>query len=77
MKFNKGDYFNHDNKKIEILDVLGEGGQGEVYLVDVLNQKLAFKYYKEIPSADSQWYRHSRKTLACEVHHDIHPGYPD
>ena len=38
MKFNKGDYFNHDNKKIEILDVLGEGGQGEVYLVDVLNQ---------------------------------------
>ncbi len=55
MKFNKGDYFNHDNKKIEILDVLGEGGQGEVYLVDVLNQKLAFKYYKEIPSADFKY----------------------
>lgn len=55
MKFNKGDYFDYNNERIEILDLLGEGGQGEVYLVKVGNNKLAFKYYKEIPSEDFKY----------------------
>ena len=52
MKFSKGDYFNYDGKKVEIVDLLGEGGQGEVYLAKVDNQSFAFKYYKEIPTDD-------------------------
>ena len=54
-KFNKGDYFDYNNQRIEILDLLGEGGQGEVYLVQVGNEKLAFKYYKDIPSEDFRY----------------------
>ena len=55
MKFNKGDYFEYNNQKIEILDLLGEGGQGEVYLVKYGNETLAFKYYKDIPSDDFKY----------------------
>ena len=54
-KFRKGDYFDHGNQRIEILDLLGEGGQGEVYLVRAGNDKLAFKYYKDIPSEDFRY----------------------
>ena len=52
MHFNKNDYFEYDGQKITILDLLGEGGQGEVYLVNDGTSNYAFKYYKEIPSDD-------------------------
>ena len=55
MKFNKSDYFDYNNKRVTILELLGEGGQGEVYLVEYGNQKYAFKYYKEIPSDDFKY----------------------
>ena len=54
-KFNKGDYFDYNNQRIEILDLLGEGGQGEVYLVKCGNDTLAFKYYKDIQSEDFRY----------------------
>jgi len=55
MQFKKNDYFTYNGQKVNILDVLGEGGQGEVYLVSYDNQKLAFKYYKETPSDDFKY----------------------
>ena len=45
MKFIKGDSFDYKGQNIEILDLLGEGGQGEVYLVKIGKDKYAFKYY--------------------------------
>lgn len=47
MRFKKKEEFELSGKKVKILDVLGEGGQGEVYLVSYENNKYAFKYYKE------------------------------
>lgn len=55
MYFNKGDDFTYRGQRYEIVDLLGEGGQGEVYLVDTGSQKLAFKYYKETPSDDFKY----------------------
>ncbi|MBO6280054.1 MAG: hypothetical protein J6M95_00535 [Bacilli bacterium] len=55
MKFNKNDYFEYNNQQVKILELLGEGGQGEVYLVEYNKQKYAFKYYKEIPSSDFKY----------------------
>ena len=52
MTFKKNDYFDLHSKKVTILDFLGEGGQGEVYLVSYGDEKLAFKYYKEIPTQE-------------------------
>ena len=52
MTFSKDDYFDLDGERITILDQLGEGGQGEVYLVDRGGKKYAFKYYKEKPDSD-------------------------
>lgn len=49
MRFNKGDKFKFKNNEIKILDVLGEGGQGEVYLVSDGVSQYAFKYYFDIP----------------------------
>ena len=54
-KFSKNDYFEYNNKKITILDFLGEGGQGAVYLVSDGNDKYAFKYYIDIPSDDFKY----------------------
>ena len=53
--FHKGDTFTCSQGKAEILDLLGEGGQGEVYLASLEGRKLAFKYYKEIPSDDFKY----------------------
>ena len=55
MKFSKNDYFTYNNKKITILDVLGDGGQGEVYLVSDCQEQLAFKIYKEQMSDDFKY----------------------
>ncbi len=55
MKFNKKDSFTLDDKEYVIEDLLGEGGQGEVYLVSNGSEKLAFKYYKDIPSEDFKY----------------------
>lgn len=55
MKFNKGDYFTYNNKKITIVDILGDGGQGEVYLVNDGNEDLAFKIYKDEVSSDFRY----------------------
>ena len=44
-----------DNKVIKIVKPLGEGGQGEVYLVTDGTSQFAFKYYKEIPSSDFKY----------------------
>ena len=61
MKFEKNDYFDYNGNRITILDLLGEGGQGEVYLVSFGNEKCAFKYYKEIPSDDFKY------NLKCNI----------
>ena len=52
MKFKKNDTFQCDGKTVRICEFLGEGGQGEVYLIDVEGERLAFKYYKEPPTPD-------------------------
>lgn len=41
-----------DNKVIKIVKPLGEGGQGEVYLVEHNSKNYALKIYKEKPSDD-------------------------
>lgn len=55
MRFNKNESFTLNGKDIKILDLLGEGGQGEVYLVTDGTSQFAFKYYKEIPSSDFKY----------------------
>ena len=55
MKFEKGDQFQYDGKTVTILDILGDGGQGEVYLVDNAGEKLAFKIYKDQVSGDFRY----------------------
>ena len=41
-----------DNKTFIVKDLLGEGGQGEVYLVDFEGKDYALKIYNDIPSSD-------------------------
>lgn len=53
--FQKGDTFTCASGQVEILDFLGSGGQGEVYLVSYGGRKLAFKYYIETPSEDFKY----------------------
>lgn len=55
MKFKKNDTFDHNGQTVKILDLLGEGGQGEVYLISYRQQQMALKYYKEIPSNDFKY----------------------
>ena len=55
MKFSKGDQFEYEGKTVTILDILGDGGQGEVYLVDNAGERLAFKIYKEQMSEDFRY----------------------
>ena len=52
MRLNKNDKFTYDGKEYKIKELLGEGGQGEVYLVNDGSKDYAFKYYLEIPSND-------------------------
>ena len=58
MILQKGDTFEIENYgKITVLDLLGDGGQGEVYLVssDLDNKKYALKIYKDDVDCDF-WY---------------------
>ena len=55
MIFSKNTCFQLEDKTIKILDFLGEGGQGEVYLVTDGSKQYAFKYYKYIPSSDFKY----------------------
>ena len=55
MRFNKNETFELNGKQIRIVDLLGEGGQGEVYLVNDGIKEYAFKYYFEHPSSDFKY----------------------
>ena len=55
MKFKKNDTITHESKTITVLDFLGEGGQGEVYLVEMEGAKYALKIYKDQVSADFRY----------------------
>ena len=55
MRFNKNETFELNGKQIRIVDLLGEGGQGEVYLVNDGIKDYAFKYYFENPSSDFKY----------------------
>ena len=48
-------------KKIKVLDILGDGGQGEVYLVEMENKLFALKIYKDDISNDF-WYNLKNNT---------------
>ena len=52
MKFQKNQIVSSGGKDFRILDLLGAGGQGEVYLAECEGQKYAIKVYIENPSAD-------------------------
>ena len=52
MRLRKGETFSYNNKEFRIIELLGEGGQGEVYLVNDGVNDYAFKYYFNIPSND-------------------------
>ena len=49
MIFKKGEKFTYEGEEVKIVDFLGEGGQGEVYLINYQGKQYAFKYYKERP----------------------------
>lgn len=55
MRFKPKESFDYNGGEVKIVSLLGEGGQGEVYLVDYKKKKYAFKYYKEIPSDDFKY----------------------
>ena len=52
MKFNKGDTFIKDGKIFKVLDKLGEGGQGIVYLVNNGEKDYAFKLFTQQQTPD-------------------------
>ena len=54
-KFQKNEKFTVDGETATILDLLGEGGQGSVYLVDYKNNKYAFKYYNDLQTNDFKY----------------------
>lgn len=55
MKFRKNDIFTFNGQQVEILDLLGEGGQGEVYLTEKGGERLALKIYKEDMGEDFRY----------------------
>lgn len=52
MIFKKGEKIVRDNKSLIVKQLLGDGGQGEVYLVNDGQKDLALKIYKYKPSSD-------------------------
>ena len=56
MRFKKHDVLTmEDNEKIEIIDLLGAGGQGEVYLVSYKGGTYALKAYIDEVSSDFRY----------------------
>ena len=55
MRFKKNDVISYDGKTVTVLDLLGEGGQGEVYLVETDGGQYALKIYKDEVSADFRY----------------------
>ena len=52
MKFKKNQIISSEGKEYRILDLLGEGGQGEVYLVSKDGKQYALKVYIDKPHPD-------------------------
>ncbi len=52
MKFLKNQSVTIDGKQFKICDLLGEGGQGEVYLAESEGERYALKIYKDCPHPD-------------------------
>lgn len=52
MKLEKNQTVTLGGKSYRILDLLGEGGQGEVYLVECEGARYALKLYKDLPDPD-------------------------
>ena len=56
MRFKKNDTITlNDTDKIIVKDFLGDGGQGEVYLVDYNGSDYALKAYKNVESSDFRY----------------------
>ena len=55
MKFKKADTITVDSGVYTVTDFLGEGGQGEVYLVEREGKEFALKVYKNRESADFRY----------------------
>ena len=55
MKLKKNQIISSGGKDFHILDLLGTGGQGEVYLAECGGMKYAIKVYIENPSADFRY----------------------
>ena len=52
MKFKKNQLISSGGKDFRILDLLGAGGQGEVYLAECEGRQYALKVYIEYPHSD-------------------------
>ena len=55
MKFKRNDTITQGKKTYTVTDFLGEGGQGEVYLVECEGSEYALKIYKYRVSADFRY----------------------
>ena len=55
MKYKKNQVVSSGGKKFRILDLLGAGGQGEVYLAECEGQKYALKVYIDDPHPDFRY----------------------
>lgn len=55
MRLEVGKTLNFETKKVRVIKLLGEGGQGEVYLVRDGNKDYAFKYYLKTPSDEFKY----------------------
>jgi len=54
-KFKKNDSITISNSECKIIDLLGEGGQGTVYLVNYNNTNMALKVYNDLVSKDFEY----------------------
>ena len=54
-KFKKNDSITISNNECKIIDLLGEGGQGTVYLINYNNTNMALKVYNDLVSRDFEY----------------------